>query len=256
MRDDDRTITFQERDFKGSRYRCLLATHMPRPKVLEFLNSLVQPHAAVINDDFFSPQGFCHPKEPKIEKEPRLLGDDAIREALVNWWLADRSGNPTTPNWDIASRCLVDGKRGILLVEAKAHEDELKHGPACGAQGKNRDSIEKALAEAAAALGTGWSLSTAEPHYQMCNRFAWGWKLAQLKIPVVLVYLGFLGAREMDKGYFGCDAAWQECLHSHADGCVPPGAWGTTIQVNGTPFTALIHSADVNMVVDGAGVMA
>ena len=38
-------------------------------------------------------------------------------------------------------------------------------------------------------------------HYSLCNRVAWAWKLAQLGVPVVWVYLGFLNATEMlDQG--------------------------------------------------------
>jgi hypothetical protein len=32
--------------------------------------------------------------------------------------------------------------------------------------------------------------------YQMSNRFAWSWKLASVGVPVVLVYLGFVGAAD------------------------------------------------------------
>ena len=44
----------------------------------------------------------------------------------------------------------------------------------------------------------GWALSS-KRHYQLSNRFAWAWKLADLRLPVVLVYLGFLKANEMRK---------------------------------------------------------
>jgi crotonobetainyl-CoA:carnitine CoA-transferase CaiB-like acyl-CoA transferase len=32
----------------------------------------------------------------------------------------------------------------------------------------------------------GWSLSV-DSHYQICNRFAWAWKIASLGVPVVLI---------------------------------------------------------------------
>ena len=43
----------------------------------------------------------------------------------------------------------------------------------------------------------GWDLSR-DSHYQLSNRFAWSWKIASMGVPVVLVYLGFLNADEMD----------------------------------------------------------
>ena len=38
-----------------------------------------------------------------------------------------------TPSWDIASTCTVSGMKGLLLVEAKEHSDELSEGDRCGA---------------------------------------------------------------------------------------------------------------------------
>ena len=57
-------------------------------------------------------------------------------------------------------------------------------------------------------LPTGqWALSTRH-HYQLSNRFAWSWKLAMLGVPVVLLYLGFLNAQDMqDDG----DLFWKSC---------------------------------------------
>jgi hypothetical protein len=54
----------------------------------------------------------------------RLLPAD-VREKLKRWWLSVPSNNPRTPNWDIASTCTIEGKTGILLIEAKAHDQEL-----------------------------------------------------------------------------------------------------------------------------------
>ena len=43
-------------------------------------------------------------------------------EALDDWWVADHYKNPT---WDLIAVCERDSRRGLLLVEAKAHESEL-----------------------------------------------------------------------------------------------------------------------------------
>ena len=101
----------------------------------------------------------------------------------------------------------------IVLIEAKAHEKELIEAetgkknigtPVSGNARRNLMRIDWAIRDASAALieetGLTWALSR-DWNYQMSNRFAWAWKLADLGIPVVLVYLGFLSANEMsDQG--------------------------------------------------------
>ena len=61
--------------------------------------------------------------EPRLDRDCGFLapGDQA---QLRDWWLAVKGG-ANTPNWDLASTCRVEGKRGLLLVEAKAHTREL-----------------------------------------------------------------------------------------------------------------------------------
>ncbi len=64
---------------------------------------------------------------------------------------------------------------------------------------RNHAQIGRAISEASLGLKDtmdGWNLSR-DSHYQLANRFAWAWKLASMGVPVVLVYLGFLGAAEM-----------------------------------------------------------
>jgi len=87
-----------------------------------------------------------------------------------------------TPNWDIVSKCEIGGKRGLILVEAKAHTEESK------IAGKGADKVENdcrigaAISEANSALNSvlpRWAL-TKVSHYQLCNRFAWAWKLGAM----------------------------------------------------------------------------
>ncbi len=44
---------------------------------------------------------------------------------LRKWWLVHERG-ANTPNWDIAAGCEIEGKTGVILVEAKANVPELK----------------------------------------------------------------------------------------------------------------------------------
>jgi hypothetical protein len=45
---------------------------------------------------------------------------------LLAWWLGPARSSGTTPTIDIASTCTVGGRRGLLLIEAKAHDNELE----------------------------------------------------------------------------------------------------------------------------------
>lgn len=165
----------------------------------------------------------------------------------MSWWLKV-TPRATPPNWDFVSTCRIGLERGLILIEAKAHEDELRADDHCGAtNAANLEKIQKAIREASAALGDGWSLSD-RGHYQLSNRFAWSWKIASLGVPVVLVYLGFLNASEMPKP-FTVGADWEKCLRGYATHCVPNGAWESKIVVGGASFTPLIRSTDVNIAV-------
>jgi hypothetical protein len=238
-------ICREERDFKGSRFRCLLATQQPKPRVVAFLNSLVQPLAKVGEEDWYMPEGFCKPDEARLGKTNGFLTDEQ-REIVTNWWLAVRR-NANTPNWDIVSTCTVGGRRGIVLVEAKGHAAELNPNDCCRVRNEqNRQRIATAIGQANHGLGEGWELSM-DSRYQLSNRFAWAWRVASLGVPVALVYLGFLNADEMGQPFTG-HGAWERCLLAYADGTVPRRVWTSgPIGVNGTPLIPLIRSADVNV---------
>jgi hypothetical protein len=82
----------------------------------------------------------------------------------------------------------------------------------------------------------------------MSNRFAWAWKLTDLEIPVVLVYLGFLGASEMrDKksNPFADAAEWETVVKRHSQALFPAEVWGQRWTFGGHPFIALIRSREV-----------
>ena len=102
MAENETEVTFRTRDFGGSRFRCLLATSLPQPKVAGFLNSLVQPLAEVGEGDWYMPEGFCKPDEAKLGETSGFLTDEQ-REDVTNWWLAVRH-KANTPNWGKAER--------------------------------------------------------------------------------------------------------------------------------------------------------
>jgi hypothetical protein len=188
-------------------------------------------------------------EEAKLGESIRFLPDDQ-REKVTGWWLAVRK-RANTPNWDIASTCTIGGKAGLLIVEAKAHHAELKTDgkkldeKASDNSRRNHGQIGRAITEASLGLNeemAGWNLSR-DSHYQLANRFAWAWKLASMGIPVVLVYLGFLGATEMkDIGEPFVDCAdWSRVVLEHSQNVVPEQVWGRGIKIDGTIMTPLIR---------------
>ena len=121
------------KDNRGSRPRCVLLDGN-RDEVAERLTQLVGfPGVAVSTDDKWMPYGKPVYKngwwddtpaiEVQLDKADNFISSE-IQYKLHNWWLAAHRG-ARTPTWDIASTCKIMGKQGLLLFEAKAHENEL-----------------------------------------------------------------------------------------------------------------------------------
>lgn len=184
---------------------------------------------------------------------------------LKRWWLTVATVTTRTPNWDIASQCTVDGKPGMLLIEAKAHDQELikeETGrraidvPATASVRRNLLRIDWALRDASVALtdltGLPWALSR-DWNYQMSNRFAWAWKLTDLGMPVVLVYLGFLAAAEMadeagKQKPFADVGEWETLVKGHSRPLFPAEVWGKAWSSKGCPMIPLIKAVSLPLV--------
>ena len=245
------------RERRGSKPRCHLLTHGSPDVVAARLTALVAPFASVAPSDRWMPEGFEDTAEATLPEAERLLSAD-VRLELRRWWLVVASNNTRTPNWDVACTCTIEGKTGIVLIEAKAHDEELikeKTGKRLGASAsansrRNHLRIGQAIRDASAALagdtGQTWALLR-DRNYQMSNRFAWAWKLADLGIPVVLVYLGFLRANEMnDRGKPLADAAdWRNVVKRHSQALFPAAVWDQRWTCSGQPFIPLIRSLEV-----------
>jgi hypothetical protein len=239
---------------RGSFLRCLLITGQTPHQTAELLTNLIEIPNVVISDrDYWMPQGIRNYKETKLINSIYFLPSDK-RQELKNWWLKKPRG-ASLPNWDIASTCTIEGVRGLLLVEAKAHDKELseagKSDPTTCNSRLNHDQIAQAIAQANSGLNRvleGWTLSH-RSHYQLSNRFAWAWKLATLGLPVILVYLGFLHAIEMlDQGQpFDNPKAWQICIRNHAEDIVPEDAWEKRLEIDRTPVWFLIRSTQLKL---------
>ncbi len=110
---------------RGSRARCVLFTEGTREEVAKRLTALVAPHAIVDPArHVWAPKGLSNPAEGKLGDTAPFLSDTQ-REEISNWWLAVRHAAANTPNWDILSQATINGREGLILVEAKAHDKEL-----------------------------------------------------------------------------------------------------------------------------------
>lgn len=241
---------------RGSKPRCHGLTHGSRDLVAARLTALVAPFAQVAPKDRWMPDGFADIEEAQLHLATRLLPPE-VRTELGAWWLPADQQRDRTPNFDIASTCMIEGRPGLLLIEAKAHEKELTN-EALGRKLTEEDPAERrashrtisnAIAEASDGLAQvtafSWHISR-DSHYQMSNRFAWSWKLAELGVPVVLVYLGFLNAAEMsDQGpLLANDTGWDALMKVHSKPLFPAEVWNRSWSVNSVPFIPLIRSME------------
>lgn len=249
---------------KGSKPRChLMMSGLPNEVAIRLAKLVGIDKITFREDDCWLPQGFDVIHEAQLGTEGKSpIADGAIRKALRDWWLSVPSDRANTPNWDIASTCTINGKAGLLLVEAKAHNIELRNEergkPLEGTEGKgvsmnsrrNHVRIGAAIQEASLALasatGLPWALSR-DWNYQMSNRFAWSCRLAELGIPVVLVYLGFLRADEMKSGKqagFSTHDDWENLVRNHSSSLFPQSVWEQPMEVSGTRLIPLIRSIE------------
>lgn len=249
---------------RGSKPRCHLLTHGSRETVADRLSSLAAPFATVRPSDRWMPEGFDELGEAQLQKAPRLLAP-ALSAKLGEWWLPADRQDARTPNFDIASTCTIDGAPGLLLVEAKAHDMELRK-EAAGrrlaqdASAERREShvtIGAAIESARVGLESATRLKCAisrDSHYQMSNRFAWSWKLADLGIPVVMVYLGFLKATDMSKPGevpFADAGVWEALTRAHSAPLFPGEVWDRHWSVKGVALIPLIRSLELSLELNG-----
>ena len=249
------------KDSRGSRPRCVLLVDGDPSGVAKRLTQLVNCRdVTVSSSQEWMPRGKplyrCGKWDDAPAKETDLINKNnllssGVQDDLRKWWLD--VGATGTPKWDIASTCEIEGKRGLLLIEAKAHKKELTGKPGKPTNSpnsqRNHQKICRAIAEANAGLksatGNPWHISRGS-HYQLSNRFAWAWKLASLRVPVVLVYLGFLNAQDMenDGPLFRCYADWERALKTYGNDVVDNSCWGKRWNINGTTLIPLIRTID------------
>ncbi len=255
------------KDSRGSRPRCVALVDGERDEVAGRLTALVGLDEVLVTDgDRWMPRGKPQgPLDKETPKEARLGNHNPLLPACAQkhlgaWWPA--AGQ--TPNWDIASTCKVDGEAGLLLVEAKAHHEELSDAgkrlaaAASVSSRHNHDRIRRCISESSRGLSGATQMPLAlsrDSHYQMSNRLAWAWKLTELGYPVVLVYLGFLDATDMRFNSNGKENRlianhdeWADLVKTHGARVVPSAVWDPSQPwtVHGQRFLPLIRSMEVD----------
>lgn len=167
----------------------------------------------------YTHQGYAQPKEAKLHANYSAFLPQDLKPMLLNWWLAHTRG-ANVPNWDLAATCSIGGRRGLVLLEAKAHENELSPAgkvlrPDAPANSReNHERIDQAIEEARQALDRlvpGVRISR-DSHYQLSNRVAYAWKLASLGIPNVLIYLGLIGDTGIPERLLPCGEATMQLV--------------------------------------------
>ena len=176
------------------------------------LQNLLQPVPIAFDGAHFGSEHYWPNKNHKSEK---AIADHTIQR----WWKPNTGKNPT---WDVMIEAKIAHQNAIvdalILIEAKGHHDEMS------AQGKeipsptevkkteNHRQIQKAIKEAERgwkALDSKVCLSETE-HYQLANRMAHAWKVAEQGTPVVLVYLGLLNEAPAGKKPFVSAEDWND----------------------------------------------
>lgn len=240
--------------YRGSRKHVLDWVEQPR-FLPELLDLALPVECRVSSGSQWLPMGYRVATEARLDTfGPRALPNSVAWQEIRSWWLQhDRGAN--TPNWDIALSCDVQGRPGLILVEAKANEPELsdaaKRSELSSSQARrdNHERIGTAIAEARRALEPelpGLCIAR-DSHYQLSNRIAFAWKLASLGIPTVLIYLGFTGdAGIADVGApFSDDAHWQRVFEAHLQQVCPSPLVGRSVDGGTASFWLLSRSRAV-----------
>ncbi len=238
-------------EHKGSK-RCMLE-FIDSPDFISKINILMKDVGADIsNTDSWLPEGFHNCKEAELKDFLKEHFSPQLATDVTKWWLYK---NDRTPNWDLISTCTINGKRGILLVEAKAHHDELKkeskgkpYDINTKSEGTKRNHEQISLAIEEAKNGINKEISAVaisrKTCYQLSNRIAHAWWLANKGIPVVLLYLGFLNSDDMKDKYkvFNTDVEWEDCFKEHAKIVAADGLIDKTVNCGESSFVMICKS--------------
>lgn len=239
--------------YRGSRKHFLDWTEDPR-FTKDLTTLLSSTDTSICLSDHWMPRGFMAPRELKLSHAEANLILPKVRQRITNWWLIHREG-ANTPNWDLVCTCSINGTKGLVLVEGKAHESELNREVkgkyieenATLASLDNHKQIGQCIEEVRGHLnkmGSGVNISR-DTHYQLSNRVTFAWKLASEGVPVVLMYLGFIGDTYFKNDYLRDKAHWQKVFLNHSKNILPDNFINKPIFCGGATMTILIRSIQV-----------
>jgi hypothetical protein len=247
--------------FRGSRKHILDWTDQPDFSV-ELLKLIAPVDAKITAKSLWMPGGHNAPMEARLETFGfRAIPDEKVWKKLSEWWHCHPEG-ANTPNWDLALGAEIEGKPGLILVEAKANVPELSTAGkkldrnlsrrSQDSQIKSKDNHERigeAIEEACTNLGVAYPgiRIRRDSHYQLSNRVAFLWRLASLGIPTVLVYLGFYGDVGIaDVGEPFRDLAhWKRAFADYARPVLPEEFLERRIQIGEAPAWLLVRAKQV-----------
>ncbi|HVM61094.1 MAG TPA: hypothetical protein VMV72_09530 [Verrucomicrobiae bacterium] len=244
--------------FRGTRKHILDWTGQGREAFARSLNEMIQPaNAHVGSDDSWIPQGYRFPNEAKLSQVGDLYLSERIRGVIDNWWLKHKKGT-SVPGWDLLATGDFEGKKGLILVQGASHANELGvegrdiRGNASAHSKANHKHIGAAIEMARKALAgkfSGVEISR-DNHYELSTRVALAWKLAWEGVPVILLYLGFIGDEGVsDLGEpFRSSEQWYAFMKEHIRGVLPPGLIGKPIKTKGADMTILLAARNVNSI--------
>ncbi|MHC1576896.1 MAG: hypothetical protein ACXQTE_06030 [Methanosarcinaceae archaeon] len=239
--------------YRGSRKHVLdwIESNIFLPELLELVK-VASPK--VTHYSRYAPLGYRNPDEARLEKWcPNHFGNRSVWEDLHDWWLVNKKG-ANTPNWDIVLIVEIENKKGLILVEAKANVPELDAGgkskPSNSeASRQNHDRIGEAIEGASEGLSSIASQIAIgrDTHYQLSNRLAYTWKIASLGIPVILLYLGFLGDTGITNvgSYFTDSKHWESEIAKHFSQVGADGLLCKRFRLTGAPFWILQGSREI-----------
>jgi hypothetical protein len=176
---------------------------------------------------------------------------EAVRRLDGGRWWAPLGG--AKPKMDLICKIIINGKPGLLFVEAKAHEGELDWNgkpladDASEGSRQNHDNIAAQIASANEHLNRnaypGFNLSIGN-HYQLANRVTYLWKLANLGIPTLLLYLGFTGDGYFPSDQIRDDRHWLRIMGGYLQGVIPQDFPERMLRLKSsdTPLGMLIRS--------------
>jgi hypothetical protein len=212
--------------YRGSRKHVL--DLLDSATFVQTLNALTQGSGfSLVPESVCRPGGYIDPRELYLPRFCESFCQGKFNYTpILNWWVPAPWRPPT---WDLIATGDLDGRFGMLLVEAKAHEDELERkgkrllpSATIGSK-RNHEQICQCLADASKALNDhchGVFNLGVRSRYQLANRVAHLWKLASCGIPVVLLYLGFTGDTYFDE-LLTSSEHWQRAMGGYIQGAVP-----------------------------------